>query len=829
MPAAAASSVTGRKRGRKQDDTLPVSRSIKTQRAFRARRAALLSNLETRVTFLERENRELRRRLGLDEDGPPVSGDAPELIEVDGVVPGADVGHGKRARLADEEAEEEPSEWPGDASTSTHAALPHPSTSVAYPPVPPPSLALPPPPFHPPTQQPYQPYVPQISPSLPQYTAGASSQPSRSRPSSSGHGSFSTPPPLAEHYAPAPLSTAHTQPLAYDAVSSAHFVANGASAAASPHPALQHPTLPSFGAGNASLPIGYPSPPLPQYQPTTAPPVPSSASYPAASAPPVQLNVPAILGLAAEQASTAPDQATAAATALALLTQLVGSAAPGGAPTALEQLSQLQGYSSPDGTPLQPTLPLVQRRGSALSTHSLHSPQSSHGGSPAGSPHSASSLPAVSLAPSHSAPAPLPAPVYSAPPPPPPSRGSSSDIQAERQRAFLLRSCGCLPPPSPFSAPSPATSLYLDLGLAPPSSSSSAAAAEAAKFSAFCARLVDGALRAFRQGRLRGAKVLTLTSPRIEELLQEEGHLRDRPPKEEECCGGVIDCSDTSVFDETPSYPVPDAMGAGLHESLATGLAAEERGRRARVASAPSGGCGVSQVFEGALSGAGKNSAGGGCCKAPASSPARSGCGPSASSSGCRPTACAPVSACSTPAASQCSPAGTTPAPSASTPASSVAPEAGDDEEYLPVLSAFAFLSRYMTAPPPSSSSSRPSSSSAACAPAPATGTRQPYPAHIAEMLFDGYPRAAPDPAEPPSFALSASAVAGSGGKEGEGELKVRAWSVRMTRMGLEIRRLVIEEGVDEAEAKRRVLGDLFAHLETLSASRCTSRRTRCE
>ncbi|GAA5842907.1 hypothetical protein JCM9279_004026 [Rhodotorula babjevae] len=72
-----------KKRGRKQDDSLPPSRSRDIQRAFRARRAALLSNLEARVAFLEAENAALRAHCGLAPDGPPLSGPAPQLTAVE--------------------------------------------------------------------------------------------------------------------------------------------------------------------------------------------------------------------------------------------------------------------------------------------------------------------------------------------------------------------------------------------------------------------------------------------------------------------------------------------------------------------------------------------------------------------------------------------------------------------------------------------------------------------------------------------------------------------------------------------------------------------------
>ncbi|KAL8283899.1 hypothetical protein RQP46_005331 [Phenoliferia psychrophenolica] len=58
------------KRGRKQDNTLPPSRSRDVQRAFRARRAEKISGLEARVKQLEDENALLRSKLGMKEAEP---------------------------------------------------------------------------------------------------------------------------------------------------------------------------------------------------------------------------------------------------------------------------------------------------------------------------------------------------------------------------------------------------------------------------------------------------------------------------------------------------------------------------------------------------------------------------------------------------------------------------------------------------------------------------------------------------------------------------------------------------------------------------------------
>ncbi|KAI1797288.1 hypothetical protein LXA43DRAFT_406182 [Ganoderma leucocontextum] len=53
------------KRGRKRNDNLPPNRARDVQRAFRARRAAHLEALESRVTELEEENNALRAALNL--------------------------------------------------------------------------------------------------------------------------------------------------------------------------------------------------------------------------------------------------------------------------------------------------------------------------------------------------------------------------------------------------------------------------------------------------------------------------------------------------------------------------------------------------------------------------------------------------------------------------------------------------------------------------------------------------------------------------------------------------------------------------------------------
>ncbi|GAB1521921.1 bZIP transcription factor [Rhizoctonia solani] len=57
--------VPASKRGRKRNDNLPPNRARDVQRAFRARRAAHLQDLESRVEVLETENYRLRQMLSL--------------------------------------------------------------------------------------------------------------------------------------------------------------------------------------------------------------------------------------------------------------------------------------------------------------------------------------------------------------------------------------------------------------------------------------------------------------------------------------------------------------------------------------------------------------------------------------------------------------------------------------------------------------------------------------------------------------------------------------------------------------------------------------------
>ncbi|KAF8322473.1 hypothetical protein DL93DRAFT_2050632, partial [Clavulina sp. PMI_390] len=65
------------KRGRKRDDNLPPNRARDVQRAFRARRASHLEELEERVVILEEENARFRVLLNLPPSDRPPLGTGP--------------------------------------------------------------------------------------------------------------------------------------------------------------------------------------------------------------------------------------------------------------------------------------------------------------------------------------------------------------------------------------------------------------------------------------------------------------------------------------------------------------------------------------------------------------------------------------------------------------------------------------------------------------------------------------------------------------------------------------------------------------------------------
>ncbi|GAA6042153.1 hypothetical protein JCM8097_004988 [Rhodosporidiobolus ruineniae] len=896
-----------KRRGRKQNDDLPPSRSRDIQRAFRARRAALLSNLEARVVWLEAERSELLRRLGLPHDTPGLTGDEPTLTSVDGETPGGDVGKnqagaaggaeageartsGKRRRSGDDEGEGERAEdlerpasadglsWAsgsgGSIVASTSSALPYslpkPATAaygLAPPPsrpfsaaqdqlaqlpptctpigtatsLPPPTPTGPPPPF---SAAGLPPYLPSTVP-LPTPSAVNPYLPS-SRPGTAGSHAPFTPyivPPggPSPHSAPPPSIQPSHQPS---------------------HPT--HPSNPPSGLPNLGH-YPYPSPPLPQYQP--APPTSVPPPTPSTSVPPAQSPYGAPPPAPAPTLVANGDGAAPVMTPFSAAVALLSHALPNFGSTLSSMLAQQQQQQSPGTSPgsgpgavglvssphalalAQLHSPLPARRESLQSLPSHHLPaagsplsaSTSSLGFPPPPPHStgtaafdpnqpygahvraasapsagpspaASSVWPISAAPGPPPPGPISATAASFPPfaastpsaPPsshhpspasasaptpgastvpggsggggccPPSAGTGS---AASTPAASTSSCGpsrcgpssasCPPPPSTTSfLPSPPTqeaqqrdfllrcsglgpALGVDLSTGGSSGCCSAPSSlcdpvEREKLEGFASRLVDGALRAAAVGRLKGALGEGSALGLFSAMDGEEGGV-----KEEVCCGGLVDCSDSAVFDPTPSFPSSAVRDDGA-------------------------------------------------------SPASSS---SASSAVAGP---APFAG----ATSSSSSAGTT-EPGLPSPASA------GSSEYLPIPQALSLLSRYMSLP----------SSLSAGGTDPSSGLRQPTPHGIAEMLWDSYPfvttaggiggehgEGGMGEKEPPSFALvPLSATAAAGGKGGAGgkgaeraELRVCAWKVYMTGRALEVRRLVVDEGVDIGEAQRRVLGEAF-------------------
>ena len=78
------------KRGRKPDPSTEPNRSRDLQRLYRARRVAQLADLEARVAVLERENAQLRRRLGEDVPDPEPSRPSTSAMHLDS--PGSSIG-----------------------------------------------------------------------------------------------------------------------------------------------------------------------------------------------------------------------------------------------------------------------------------------------------------------------------------------------------------------------------------------------------------------------------------------------------------------------------------------------------------------------------------------------------------------------------------------------------------------------------------------------------------------------------------------------------------------------------------------------------------------
>ncbi|GAA5911233.1 hypothetical protein JCM6882_004070 [Rhodosporidiobolus microsporus] len=451
MPSASASaSTTGRKRGRRQDDSLPPSRSREIQRAFRARRAALLDNLTARVAFLSAENAELRRRLGLPEDGPSVTGKTLVLTTVNGETPGADVGahslvmSGKRIKVEDvEEEEDDEAEGAEDAARPVDDRRPSTSGTSFSCDGSPSELPLPPLPFYPAVPSPLVAHPPHLATPL------ACAVPTLPSPQTA----INTPAANSISFLPPP---SHPLPQLPPKTASAR------------HSLPSLGPLPAPGLGLDAYP--YPSPPHPLYQHQAAP------SLPLPTPP-----IPA-----------APSAADVQAQALALAFTIAQSHPQSHALTLALMLGQ--GQPSPS-----PALPAVSPP-NALQALLQASP--------------AFSAPPVSAAPS-----PL---------------------------ASLLSSMQQQPTPPSTVAASPSVAASPCCTSTPSQPSPASTCAPSAVSSSCCSKSAPAP--APLDDPDEPSKVLI-------EGAAGEGPLIYNPTL---CCGGLIDCSDSSMFDSTPSFGPPE-------------------------------------------------------------------------------------------------------------------------------------------------------------------------------------------------------------------------------------------------------------------------------
>ncbi|GAA6003271.1 uncharacterized protein JCM10292_003829 [Rhodotorula paludigena] len=557
-----------KRRGRKQDDSLPPSRSRDIQRAFRARRAALLANLETRVAFLEHENLELRRRCGLSLDGPPVSGPEPQLVSIENAVgeievPGAPTLAGKggsgaagggagasappKKRTASAAAldsdvaaphsrrssstsqmvspvtAQQQQQWPGTADPQVGAAAEALLSGMSNGAARAPALGL--------VQSQHQHLYP--APFASGSTAHAPpTAPSHPSPSYATHHAqsptTSTAPPLPYSSAPSPLNPSHYAPLPghspFASGSNGH------------HPAsLYGASVPSPLQHGSSQPHLAPAPGS-HHDPNAPPPPPFAV--PDANA----LNSAHALLQTLQQVASHP-----------LLSLLQNPAALAAHQQHLQQQAATPGFAAPT-PPSALSLPSTPSAVMTPATAASHpSPPSARCSSA-----TAHAPPSTSLAPP-----PAGAATFASAP----SSSTSSDYAYDRsitQRAYLLGACGSLPP-LPAHAPSASGSRDPD-----------APAVRERKFRAFCETVVEGVLVAEAQGKIvslgaaGGGKgkgkadgeccggVVECGAGETRErgvggAKEVEGG-QEQAGAEEECCGGLIDCS-SAVFDSTPSYP----------------------------------------------------------------------------------------------------------------------------------------------------------------------------------------------------------------------------------------------------------------------------------
>lgn len=534
----------------------------------------MLANLEARVVFLEAENKELRRRLGLPEDGPPVAGEEPELVGVEsptsgnvsipggkGWTPstnGAAKGSARKRRasqaITEDECEEDAEHLSSTASArglewEAAAALADPQIGAAAEVLmmgrSAPSSAAP---------SPTEDQIQAIAQQRNSYSAPNGYAPLPPPPQlSNGHAypaqPSSIPPPGP--YSPVPAQGTpqyHTPPQYQNGPPMPQHLQRYPPS--QPQQQWQYPQgtkpfhqgFPQMSFANPqqpSLPFQQLPPPPPQPQPA---PSPSHTQHPYPSPQLQQFPQPVF-----PQPHAFPQ------------------------PPPSQSIQPFRQYWQQQPPPFSPVPP--DRRASTSHHPVTLPPVSSFGQTPApiepspSEPHTSvpsSSHSHASLAFGHVK--------TEAGGDPSDSLTNEHDTVA-KQRVFLLRCCNLSPEPSPEEAVDP----------------------REVKYRAFCIKLIEGVIEAARNGRVAGlgaggaerSKGKAARLPCCDGVMScqagTEGchaassvDARDTPAGEEskgaaeeaeECCGGLIDCS-APFFDDTPSYPAENGS-TGQDESSA--------------------------------------------------------------------------------------------------------------------------------------------------------------------------------------------------------------------------------------------------------------------
>ncbi|BGP27935.1 proteophosphoglycan ppg4 [Rhodotorula toruloides] len=552
-----------KKRGRKQDDSLPPSRSRDIQRAFRARRAALLANLEARVVFLEAENKELRRRLGLPPDGPPVAGEEPELVGVEsptsgnvsipggkGWTPstnGAAKGTARKRRVSEAITEDDGEDGADGMSplTSTRgleweaaAALADPQVGAAAEVLmmgrSAPSSAAPSP-----TEDQTQAIAQQRNGNpVPNGYAALSLPPSPAN----GHAYSAEPMPLPPPgaYSSAPGPSQYHMPLQYQNGSMPQQFQR--------YPLQQSQQQWQYPPGAQPFQQGYPQSPFA---------VPQPSLLPFQQLPPAPQHQPRLPSPSHPQQSFPSPQSQQFPNTVFPQSHALPQPPPYQTAPPFPQYYQHQP---------RPLSPVPQDRRASTSQYPVVLPPVSSFGQPPAPLGPSPSEPRTSVtASSHSSLAcnrikqedGVDAPD---------SLADEHDTLA-KQRVFLLRCCNLSPEPSAEEAPD----------------------SREAKYRAFCVKLIEGVIQAARNGRVAGlgagsaekAKARATKLPCCDGVMNcqagtEACHAVSDVDvdgkrtgeeaiavgeQDDECCGGLIDCS-APFFDDTPSYPADNAQNA---------------------------------------------------------------------------------------------------------------------------------------------------------------------------------------------------------------------------------------------------------------------------